>query len=90
MLKNISYFLISSYEIFKDNFFGVGFDKYKLYVDNEIFKFRHSLTPKLNNQDASQNFSISVFEYSLPEKTCLSLVFLKITAPAPIIHFYQS
>lgn len=57
--------VISSYEIFKDNFFGVGFDKYKIYVDNKMFIFRHSLSPKLNNQDASQNFSKGISELGI-------------------------
>lgn len=49
--------LLTSYEILKDNLFGIGFDKYRLNLKNDLFEFRYIISGKLNNQDASQNFS---------------------------------
>jgi hypothetical protein len=57
--------VISSYEIVKKNIFGVGFDKYKSNLKNDLFEFRYSISGKLNNQDASQNFSKGLSEFGI-------------------------
>ena len=57
--------MISSYEIVKKNIFGVGFDKYKSNLKNDLFEFRYSISGKLNNQDASQNFSKGLSEFGI-------------------------
>lgn len=57
--------MISSYEIFKNNIFGVGFDKYKLNTQNDLFDFKHKISQHLNNQDASQNLSKGVSELGI-------------------------
>ncbi len=83
--------VITSYEIFKNNFFGVGFDKYKFNTKNEIFNFKHNLTKKLNNQDSSQNFSKGISEFGILFIYIFYLIFIftksKIV-PAQIKNFF--
>ena len=83
--------VITSYEIFKNNFFGVGFDKYRFNTKNEIFNFKHNLTKKLNNQDSSQNFSKGISEFGILFIYIFYLIFIftksKIV-PAQIKNFF--
>ena len=57
--------LISSFEIFRNNIFGTGFDQYKNNNHNDIFIFKYNITSKLNNEDASQNLSKGISEFGI-------------------------